>query len=80
MEESTDEEDSNTGCYLTIAHSNQWDVEVTNGPPMNGHIPRSPEGIDIVRIPPIAIEITIGELENLTHQVQERMEGNVEHQ
>lgn len=45
---------------------------------MHGHIPRPPEDVDVVRVPPIAIEISIGEMQQFTDQIQKRVERQVE--
>lgn len=45
---------------------------------MNWHVPGSPEGIDVVGVPPVAVEITIGEVQHLTHQIQVGVKGQVE--
>ena len=33
-----------------------------NGPSMNWHVPGTPEGVNVVRVPPVAVEITIGKV------------------
>ena len=45
---------------------------------MNRHVPRSPERVDVVRVPPVAVEVSIGEVQQLADQVQERVESQVE--
>lgn len=45
---------------------------------VNRHIPSPPERIDIVGIPPIAVKVAIGKVKQLSHQVQERVEGQIE--
>lgn len=45
---------------------------------MNRHIPRSPEGIDVVGVPPVTVEITIRKVQHLTHQIQIGVKGQVE--
>lgn len=45
---------------------------------MHGHVPRPPEDVDVVRVPPIAIEISIGEMQQFTDQIQKRVERQVE--
>lgn len=49
-----------------------------HSPSMHGHIPRPPEDVDVVRVPPIAIEISIGEVQQFTDQIQKRVERQVE--
>lgn len=45
---------------------------------MHRHVPCSPEGVDVIRVPPVAVEISVGEVQQLAHQIQERMEHQVE--
>ncbi|KAI4500377.1 hypothetical protein M0802_004339 [Mischocyttarus mexicanus] len=37
------------------------------GPPMYWHVPTSPKYVDIVRVPPITVKISIGEVQQFTH-------------
>lgn len=48
------------------------------GPSMHRHVPRPPKSVDVVRVPPVAVEIPIGEMQQLAHQIQVRMECQVE--
>lgn len=45
---------------------------------MDRHVPRFPECVDVVRVPPVAVEVSIGEMQQLADQVQERVENQVE--
>lgn len=40
---------------------------------MHWHVPSSPERVDIVGIPPIAVEVPIREMQQLTHQIEKRV-------
>jgi len=44
---------------------------------MNRHVPCSPEYINIIGIPPITVEVSISKVQQLTNQVQKRMEHQV---
>lgn len=45
---------------------------------MHRHVPSSPESIDVVGIPPVAIEISIREVQQLAHQIQEGVKHQIE--
>lgn len=78
MEEGADEEDDDRRGHFAVSHVKYWQVQMSHAPPMNWHVPRSPEGVDVIRVPPVAVEISIGELKNFSEKVQEGMEHQVE--
>lgn len=45
---------------------------------MHWHVPCSPESVDVIRVPPVAVEIPIGEVQQFTQQIEERVEHQVE--
>ena len=45
---------------------------------MNGHIPGTPEGVDVISVPPVAVEVPVGKVQHLAHQIQVRVERQVE--
>lgn len=47
-------------------------------PQVHGPVPRAPEGGDVVGVPPVAVEVAVREVQQLAHQVQERVERQVE--
>lgn len=53
-------------------------LHVAHGPHVHGHVPRGPEHGYVGRVPPVAVELSVGEVEQLAHQVQEGMEAQVE--
>ena len=71
MKESTDEEYSYARRVPAVPHLHERYVQVPHGPPVHGHVPVAPERIDVIRVPPVAVEVAIGELEQLADQVQE---------
>lgn len=78
MEKGADEEHGDRCGILLVAHLYDGNVQVAHSPSMHGHIPRPPEDVDVVRVPPIAIEISIGEMQQFTDQIQKRVERQVE--
>lgn len=44
---------------------------------MHRHVPSPPECIDVVGIPPVAVEISVREMQQLSHQIEEGMEYQV---
>lgn len=44
---------------------------------MNGKVPRTPENVDILSIPPAAVEISVCKSQNLTRRVQKRVEEKI---
>lgn len=51
---------------------------MSDAPAMNWHIPSSPENINVVRVPPVAVEVSVSELQNFTEQIEEGVERQVE--
>lgn len=51
---------------------------MSDAPSMNRHVPRPPELVNIVRVPPIAVKVPVCKLQNLTEEIEERMECQVE--
>ena len=47
-------------------------------PSMDWKVPGFPEGEDVVGIPPIAVELAVGELHDLADRVEEGVEEQVE--
>ena len=45
---------------------------------MHGQVPRLPEGQDVVGVPPVAVELPVGELHHLADRVEEGVEEQVE--
>ena len=45
---------------------------------MNRHVPSPPEGVDVVSVPPVAVEVPIGEVEQLAHEVEVRVKRQIE--
>lgn len=78
VEEGAEEEHSYTGRHLSIAHPHHRNVQVTDTPTMHRHVPGAPERVDVVRVPPVAVEVAVCELQHLSQQVHERVEGQVE--
>lgn len=78
VEEGAQEEDGEAGRELSIAHAHDGNVQVTDAPPMNGHVPGAPERVNVVRVPPVAVEVPVGELQDLAEQVHKRVEHQVE--
>lgn len=62
MEERTDEEHCDTGNSATVPHRNDGQVQVPDGPPMHRHVPVAPERVDVVRVPPVAVEVAVGKV------------------
>lgn len=78
VEKGADEEDDDRRGHFAVPHVKYWQVQMSHAPPMNRHVPRSPEGVDVIRVPPVAVEISISKLQNFSEEVQERMEHQVE--
>lgn len=74
MKKGTEEKDSNTSKRFTISHADDRQVKMSNSPTVHRHVPSPPKRVDVIGVPPIAIEIAISELEHLPHQIQKRME------
>ena len=47
-------------------------------PLMHGQVPHLPELDNVVGVPPVGVEVSIGKLHYLTHRVQEGVEEQVE--
>lgn len=78
VEEGAQEEDGDAGRELAVAHAHDGDVQVAHTPAMHGHVPGAPERVDVVRVPPVAVEVAVGKLQHLAQQVHERVEHQVE--
>lgn len=78
VEEGADEEDDEGCDRFAVSHVKYWQVQMPHAPPMNRHVPRSPEGVDVIRVPPVAVKVSISELKNFSEKVQEGMEHQVE--
>lgn len=67
----------NNDAGVKFAESQSCDgfIHVSYGPHVHGHVPGTPEYGYVVGIPPISVELAVCELQQLTHKVQERMEG-----
>lgn len=63
---------------IVVKGTTSYQRHLPHSPSMHGHIPRPPEDVDVVRVPPIAIEISIGEMQQFTDQIQKRVEHQVE--
>lgn len=59
VEESANKEDSHRRHIFTIPHLHYWNIQMPHSPAMHWHVPSSPERIDIVGVPPIAVKIPI---------------------
>lgn len=62
MEEGADEEHHDGRGRFPIADLDDGNVQVPHGPPMYRHIPCPPEGVDVIRVPPVAVEISISKM------------------
>lgn len=71
MKERANKEHNERSRLPAISFINRRNIDMPNTPPMNGHIPRAPECIRIVGIPPVAIKVSIREMHQLAHQIQE---------
>lgn len=78
VEEGTEEEDRNGGRLLRAAKVDHRKVEVADAPVVHGHVPVAPEDVDVVGVPPVVVELAVGKVQHFAHQVQERVEGQVE--
>lgn len=78
VEESWNEEHEHSGDQLAIASLHGRHVHVPQGPTVHGHIPSAPKYVDVGRVPPIVVEVAIGEVQKLAHQIQKRVEGQIE--
>lgn len=78
MEEGTDEEHHHRGSRLAIAQLEKRQVQVSDAPPVNWHVPGAPEGVDVVGVPPITVKVAISKMQNLAEHIEERVEGQVE--
>lgn len=74
MEESADKKYDQRRDRTIVAHIDDWYVNMPHTPSMHRHIPCSPKRINIIGIPPIAIEIPVGKVQQFADQIQERME------
>lgn len=45
-----------------VAPGTSYQRYLPHGPPMYRHIPCPPEGVDVIRIPPVAVEISISKM------------------
>ena len=52
---------------------------MSQAPAVNWQVPLPPELDDVGGVPPVGVEVPVGELHHLAHRVQERVEGHVEH-
>lgn len=75
MKERRYKEHDDPGGYFAESHLSDRYVHMSDSPHMDGRVPSTPEYGNIVSIPPVAVELAIRELQQLTHQVQERMEA-----
>ena len=48
-------------------------------PSVDGQVPLLPELDDVSGVPPVRVEVAVGELHDLANGVQERVEDQVEH-
>jgi hypothetical protein len=78
MEEGRYEENHSTCRYLAVSLFSDRYVDVTHCPHVHGHVPRTPEHGDIIGVPPVAIKPSISEVKQLSHQIQERVESQIE--
>lgn len=78
MEQRRDYKHAQSRHSLTITSLCDRYVHVSDGPQVHGHVPRAPEHGDVVGVPPVAVEVAVREVEQLAHEVQERVEGEVE--
>lgn len=78
MKQSRYNKDDNTGDRLAVPQVGDRDVYVAQRPHVHGRVPRAPEHGDVVRVPPVAVELAVGKVQQLTHQVEERVERKVE--
>lgn len=78
MEKSRYEKYHSTGCDLAIAVRSDGDVDVSHGPAVHRHVPRPPEHLDVIGVPPVVIEITIRKVQQFSYQVEERVEHEIE--
>lgn len=79
MEKGTNKEDSDTPNILVITHGYQGNIQMSKSPSMNWHIPTTPKSVYVICIPPIGIKIPICKLQQLSNQIQKRMEHYIEH-
>lgn len=78
MEKGTDKEHCQWRHISIIAQVNDWNVHVSHAPTMHRHIPRAPKCVNIIWIPPIAVETTVGKVQQLADQIEYGMELYVE--
>lgn len=71
-------EHNESGVKFAVSFFGDGSVNVSDGPHVHWHIPSAPEYGYIVGVPPIRVELSVCELQQLTHQVQERVEAQVE--
>lgn len=63
MEKCTNEKDYQRSCGPAIAQVNNRNVNMSHTPPMHRHIPRTPKCVNIISIPPVTVEITVGKMQ-----------------
>lgn len=78
MEQRWDQEHNGAGNALTVSHLHHGDVDVPHGPAVNRHVPRAPERVDVVGVPPVVVEVAVRKVHQLSHQVEEGVEVDVE--
>lgn len=69
MEEGRYQENYDTSEPLRVASLRDRYVHVSNRPQVHRRVPSAPEHGYIVRIPPVVVEIPVGELKQLSHEV-----------
>jgi len=74
MEDGTEKKDNSRGLSWGISHLDHRDVEMTHAPPMNWHVPCTPEGVNVIRIPPITIKIAICKIQQFADRIKKRVE------
>ena len=52
---------------------------MSQAPAVNWKVPLPPKLDDVCCVPPVGVEVPVGELHHLSDRVQERVEGHVEH-
>lgn len=74
MEKCADKEYDQWCGRSIVAQIGDWYVNVAHAPSMHWHIPWAPERVDIVGVPPIAIEVPVGKVQQFTDQIQKWVE------
>lgn len=74
MEECTNEKYDQRSGHSAIAQVNNRNVNMAHTPSMYWHIPCPPKSVYVIGIPPVTVEVSIGKMQQLSNEIQKRME------